>query len=214
MQLNRLIHGDCMEVMAGIPDKYFELCITDFPYGINENYDEFNDTAENVKELIDKAMPEILSVSKRALITCSTRQITWYPESTWILNWFNKAGNGCNPWGFTCWQPILAYGKDPYLENKKGSRPDFIEHSEASPKNGHPCPKPLQFWKKLLTRGSVHKTDKILDPFAGSFTTAIACEDLGYNDYTCIELSKQYYDLGVNRLNEYKSQTNLFEPAI
>ena len=30
-----LFHADCMEVMAQYPDKYFNLCIVDPPYGIN-----------------------------------------------------------------------------------------------------------------------------------------------------------------------------------
>jgi site-specific DNA-methyltransferase (adenine-specific) len=30
-----LIHGDCMDVMATYPDKYFDLAIVDPPYGIN-----------------------------------------------------------------------------------------------------------------------------------------------------------------------------------
>lgn len=212
--MNEIIHGDCIDVMKTMQDKSVDLCITDFPYGINENYNEFEDTPENVRELISLAMPEILRVSKRALITCATRQISWYPESTWILNWFNRAGSGCNPWGFTCWQPVLAYGKDPYSENRMGSRPDFIEHSETSPKNGHPCPKPLQFWKKLLTRGSVKKTDIIFDPFAGSGTTAIACEELGYENYILVEKDKLYIDLINNRIADYKSQTNLFKKGI
>lgn len=199
--------------MSRYPDKYFDLCITDFPYGINEEYDEYNDSHENLISLIDLAMPEIRRVSKRALITCGVANIYLYPKYDWCLIWYNKAGCGSGKWGFITWQPILAYGKDPYLENRLGRKHDSIENNESAPKNGHPCPKPLQFWKKLLTRGSVHKTDKILDPFAGSFTTAIACEELGYENYTCFELSKKYYDIGINRINDYKSQTNLFKVA-
>ena len=30
-----LIHGDCMELMANTPDKFYDLCIVDPPYGIN-----------------------------------------------------------------------------------------------------------------------------------------------------------------------------------
>ena len=32
--LNRLYNEDCMEAMKLIPDKYFQLAITDPPYGI------------------------------------------------------------------------------------------------------------------------------------------------------------------------------------
>ena len=33
----QIIHGDCMEAMAKMPDKAYELAIVDPPYGINEN---------------------------------------------------------------------------------------------------------------------------------------------------------------------------------
>lgn len=33
-ELNRLYNANCMEAMKEIPDKYFELAITDPPYGI------------------------------------------------------------------------------------------------------------------------------------------------------------------------------------
>ena len=199
--INKVLNMDCLEAMKQMPDKCIDLCLTDYPYGIGENYDVFNDSAENVKELIKITMPEILRVSKRILLTCGTRQITWYPESKWILAWINEAGNGMNPWGFTTWQPILAYGGDPYLENKMGSRADTIRHNESSEKNGHPCPKPINFWKKLILRGSVKPTDLILDPFLGSGTTAVAAKQLGRN-YIGIEISPKYVAIANERLRQ------------
>lgn len=41
IELNKLYNCDCMELMAQIPDKYFELAIVDPPYGggaDNNNY--------------------------------------------------------------------------------------------------------------------------------------------------------------------------------
>ena len=32
-----LLNCDCMEYMATVPDKYFDLCLVDPPYGIGEN---------------------------------------------------------------------------------------------------------------------------------------------------------------------------------
>lgn len=37
MQLNRLIHGDCLEVMKEIPDKSIHLIIADIPYNIGKD---------------------------------------------------------------------------------------------------------------------------------------------------------------------------------
>jgi len=199
MELNVIHQGDCLEFMKTLPDKCIDLTLTDFPYGIGENYDVFVDTEENVKDLINKAMPEILRVSKRVLLTCATRQITWYPESKWILAWVVPAGAGMNPWGFTCWQPILAYGKDPYLENRLGSRPDIIMQTESTKEKDHPCAKPLDLWKRVLLRGSVKETDIIFDPFMGSGTTAVAAKMLKRNYIGC-EISKEYCDIAEQRI--------------
>ena len=199
--INKIIQGDCLEIMKTMPDKSVDLTLTDFPYGIGEDYDVFNDSEENVKKLINETMPEILRVSKRVLLTCGTRRITWYPPSDWILAWVVPAGAGRNPWGFTCWQPILAYGKDPYLENRMGSRPDIIQHTETSEKNGHPCPKPINVWKKILLRGSVKETDLIFDPFAGSGTTLVAAKQLKRN-YIGVEISEKYCEIAKQRLRQ------------
>lgn len=106
-----------------------------------------------------------------------------------------------NPWGFTCWQPILAYGSDPYLANNMGSRPDIIEHSETSEKNGHPCPKPFAFWKKLLHRGSVKSTDTVIDPMMGSGTTLEAAKDMGLRAIG-IEIEEKYCEIAAKRLSQ------------
>ena len=199
LPINQIVCGDCLEVMKDWPDNCVDLVLTDFPYGVGIEYDTFVDTPENVKALVHKAMPELLRVSRRLVLTCATRQQCFYPEPTWVLCWLNRAGCYCNPWGFTCWQPILVYGKDPYLEHRMGSRPDVIEHSESSEKNGHPCPKPIMFWKKLLLRCSVDANDLILDPFCGSGTTCVAAKMLGRR-YIGIDISPEYVKISRERL--------------
>lgn len=194
-----IYHGDCKNILPKLRD--VDLILTDPPYGVNLAYDEFDDTVSNVKSLVQQVVPICIEKSKRTVLTCGTRQIAFYPEPSWILCWLNKAGAGKNPWGFTCWQPVLCYGKDPFLENKKGSRPDIIEHSEASEKNGHPCPKPIRFWKKLMLRASVLQTDIILDPFMGSGTTLLAAKELGRHAIG-IEISEKYCEIAVNRLRQ------------
>ncbi|MFM6219306.1 MAG: DNA methyltransferase [Dolichospermum sp.] len=41
----------------------------------------------------------------------------------------------------------------------------------------------------------------VLDPFAGSGTTAVACKELGRN-YICIEKELEYYQIACNRINQ------------
>ena len=166
--------GDCREILPTLPK--VDLVLTDPPYGVGCRYGTFIDTRENVRELVKQVIPICIERTSRTVLTCSTRQISFYPEPTWILCWLNRAGSFPNPWGFTCWQPVMCYGKDPFLEHRKGSRADVIEHSESSKRWDHPCPKPDNFWTKLLLRSSVLESDVVMDPFMGSGTTLVAAK--------------------------------------
>lgn len=193
---------DCLEGMKQLPDKCVDLVLTDFPYGIEEDYGDFyEDSKDNLKKLIADAMPQILRISKRAAVTCGIGNMFLYPPPTWVLSWFCAAGTGCGPWFFCCWQPILVYGKDPYLETASGRLPDAKSFNGTSPKNGHPCPKPLELWKWLLLRCSQKEGEIILDPFMGSGTTARACKDLGRN-FIGFEINTKYCEIANKRLQQ------------
>ena len=62
----------------------------------------------------------------------------------------------------------------------------------------HPTQKPLKLINRLV-RASSNEGDKVLDPFAGSGTTAIACYNLN-RQFICIEKNKEYYELSLKRL--------------
>ena len=40
--------------------------------------------------------------------------------------WVHPAATGSGPWGFNGLNPILVYGKDPYLQEGMGRRPDHL----------------------------------------------------------------------------------------
>jgi site-specific DNA-methyltransferase (adenine-specific) len=200
--VSTIYHADSSQWLADVHECFsVDLVLTDPPYGVGESYASFADTADNVRSIVSRVVPVARNHCRRMLLTCGTRQIHFYPPPDWILCWLNRAGSGINPWGFTCWQPILAYGSDPYLENSMGLRPDIIEHSETSEKNGHPCPKPIGFWKRLLARGSVKDTDIVLDPFMGSGTTLRAAKDLGRSAIG-IEIEEKYCEIAAKRLSQ------------
>ena len=192
--INEVIQGDCLEVMKGIEDKSIDLVLADPPYGVNYPYKGYNDTQENLKKLIDGFMPEVLRIGKVVLITCGNGNQHLYPKPDWTLAWVMTAGAGQNKWGFTCWQPILAYGKNPYRANRMGARPDIIVSNERSEKNGHACPKPIKVWEEILKKGSCKEGDLVLDPFAGSGTTGVACKNLNRN-FILIEQDEKYCEV-------------------
>jgi len=204
-----LIHGNCLQVIKDFKPMQFDAVITDLPYGNNTSYDEYQDSEENLINLINEFMPLALAVAKRVVITCGVANIYKYPEPKWILSWFTPAGTGSGPWGFCCWQPILVYGKDPYLQARLGRRPDSISFTGKSEKRGHPCPKPVPLMKWIVERTTL-EGQTVLDPFAGQGTTLEACWELE-RDVTGIELSKTYYNIGVKQITEIKKQPPLIK---
>lgn len=62
----------------------------------------------------------------------------------------------------------------------------------------HPTEKPLEIMKRLVEM-LTPEGGTVLDPFAGSGTTAVACKELGRN-YICIEKELEYYQIAKQRI--------------
>jgi len=190
--------ADCREILPLFPDKSFDLVLTDPPYGNMTDYETYEDSQTNLSSICSDVVPQLRRLSQRMLITCGVSNINLYPKPEWILSWITPAGNGSGKWGFCCWQPILAYGTDPYLVNGLGRHPDIILKTETTKIKDHPCAKPLDLWQLVLERGSVKQSDFILDPFLGSGTTAVAAKILG-RKCVGIEISEKYCEIAAKR---------------
>ena len=204
----KLYLGDCLEVMKGMPDKSVDAVITDPPYGNNLNYASYVDTRESLEKLVPAFMKECLRIAERVVVTPGVANIYLYPKYTWILSWVNMAGIGSTSWGFSCWQPILVYGKDPFLQTGKGRRPDtFQQRNNEVAKVNHPCPKPNNVMRWIIERTTFDKTT-ILDPFMGSGTTGVACVQTGRN-FLGIEIEPTYFAIAERRIKEAQMQPRL-----
>ena len=196
-----IYHGDCREVLPQLADKSVDLVLTDPPYGNGTNYAGYEDTQINLRKLIRSVFVGLACVSKRMLITCGVANIGHYPHPDWILAWITPAGVGSSKWGFCCWQPILAYGADPYLQAGKGRRPDIFIKTELSQEKRHPCSKPEDIWQLIMLRGSINSNDLILDPFLGSGTTCYCAKKL--NRYSIgIEIEEKYCEIAAKRCSQ------------
>lgn len=179
--------------------------VTDPPYGVGVDYGTFQDSRENVAKLVDRVMGRILS-APCAVLTPGIPSMWLYPQPVWMMAWVHPAPSGGCPWGFAGVNPILAYGKDPYLAAGLGRRPDSVVlASGREGVEGHPTPKPIKVWRWLVDRVMPKQGGIVLDLFGGSGSTVIACQDLKHS-CRAMELGPQYCDVIVQRWQEYTGQ--------
>lgn len=200
-----IYHGDCRDILPGLHSA--DAILTDLPYGIGLNYHpSMDDTPDYVDELVLEALPLMRLSAMVVALTCGIGNIWRYPEPTWVLCWHHlDAPTASGRWGFNGWQPVLVYGKDPYLARARGRRSDVVSVA-SGPWNvrrekrelDHPCPKPYAAWNKLLLRVSPDEGDLILDPFMGSGTTLLAAKSTG-RKAVGIDVSESYCELAATR---------------
>ena len=81
-------------------------------------------------------------------------------------------------------------------------------NEEKSNKTGHPAVFPRAIAKDHILSWS-NKGDVVLDPFSGSGTTAIEAINNG-REFIGFEISKEYYDKSLQRINDETAQMSIF----
>ncbi len=217
--LATLYLGDCREIAPGL--EKVDAVITDPPYGIGFEYRSYEDTEANLNALIAEAVVPAINSARRAVITPGITNIHKYPQPNWVGAWTWDTTTARGFWGWSQWQPILLYGHDvwPGTSSKggplKSDRINFSGGEVAHLKNdgeGHSCPKPLGFMRRLVGRFSSEE-ETILDPFMGSGTTGVAATRLGRR-FIGIEIEPRYFDIACRRIEEAQRQGDMFRDAV
>lgn len=191
-----IYHADARDILPVLPK--VDLVLTDPPYGVDVAYGAYQDTPDELAKLIDSALPTLRQHAPIVLATTGVKNLWLWPKPDWVMCWFMPNGVGVGPWGFCTWQPIVAYGKDPYAG--RGSQPDGIERLVAvADRNAHPCSKPVSVMRWLVQRGTTEPSAIILDPFMGSGTTLRAAKDLGRKAIG-IEIEEKYCEIAARRM--------------
>ena len=204
--------GDCLEILPTLGK--VDAVVTDPPYGLSgastekNSYESYSDDATETESLVKKALE--LSKASRVVMTPGQKLMFKYQEPSAIGAFYYPAGTGSCSWGFVGWLPIFYDGKDPVLADGRGRAANSFESTEQAEKNGHPCPKPIIAWQKLVARVS-RKGETILDPFMGSGTTGVACVKLG-RKFIGIEIEPKYFDIAVRRIEKAVSEPRLALP--
>ena len=229
--LNKIIQGDCLEVMKGIPDKSVDMILCDLPYGTTacswDTIIPFEPLWEQYKRIIKDNGAIVLTASQpftSALVMSNPKMFRY----CWV---WNKKISG-NPL-LAKYQPlkihedICVFSKDKhnyYPEMRKGkmrikgggkSKLLNMEMSKSTNDNYYP----VSIIEYSNAKRGVHPTQKpvalfeyliktytnegnlVLDNCIGSGTTAMACKNLNRN-FIGIELSPEYCKIAEDRLRQ------------
>jgi len=203
---------DNMKFMADVPDKYYDLCICDPPYGIGRD-GHFQKTSHRKNYSFkgwDNCTPnkkyweELFRVSKNQIVWGANYFAEFLPPSMGWIVW-DKGQRDLTmsdaELAFTSFSQRLVIKQ--MFRVKIGENGGYI----------HPTQKPVALYEWLLSKYA-KPNDKIIDTHGGSGSIAIAVDKANTLDNTnysldIIELDKDYFDASVNRFNKYKSQQTI-----
>jgi site-specific DNA-methyltransferase (adenine-specific) len=228
--MNKIICGDAIEEMKKLTKGSVDLVATDPPYGIDyDDWDKLN--TEWIKEAF-RILKDNGSIwvfcGWSNVIEVREELKKYFIERNWII-WDRQKGRGAKYNLVSTREDILWFSKsDNYTFNKTSSTikkktkglglkngDQFRKLSnvwtDISPivpwskeKVKHSAQKPLSIMERIIKISSNEK-DLVLDPFAGSFTTAIASENLKRN-WICIEKENNYCEIGRKRVEENRQR--------
>ena len=202
-----LLHIDCMEYMATLPDNAFQLAIVDPPYGIgmsggNVGYKGFNNLPRKEWDTeipSDEYFLELKRVSKNQIIWGGNYFKFVWPTRGYII-WDKGAGFKDRTFA----ESELAFTS--FDRNAKTFTRDPLAYKDYNGKI-HPTQKPVKLYEWLL-KNYAKEGDRILDTHLGSGSSAIAAHYAGF-DFVGCELDEDYYKAACKRFDHETKQQAL-----
>jgi site-specific DNA-methyltransferase (adenine-specific)/modification methylase len=199
--------GDCAEILATL--ERVDACITDPPYGINENSKKVA-SRKNAAAAKDYGQfywdkvpppPEMIEMMRSISDWQAFFGGNYFhlpPTSCWLV--WDKLNSGdfadCEL-AWTNWPKAVR--RIQYLWN------GMIRQSKEE--RFHPTQKPLEVMKWVI--GLCPKADTILDPYMGSGTTGVAALQLG-RKFIGIERDERYFEIACKRIERGGEQEDMF----
>jgi len=243
--LNKIIQGDCLEVMKGIPDKSTDMILADLPYGTTackwDTIIPFEPLWKQYKRIIKDNGAIVLTASQpftSALVMSNLKMFKY----CWTWDKITAKGHlvaKIRPLQQT--EDILVFGEKRInyfpimIDRPKNKIETTSEHKRTEIMGGiskgyrktytqwypktllkfkvergfHPTQKPVALFEYLI-KTYTNEGDLVLDNCAGSFTTAIACENLKRN-WICIEKEAEYCEIGRKRIEENRKRLRMLD---
>ena len=193
--ISEVFNVDCLEYMRSLPDKHFDLCIADPPYGLDKKSTHGRGKLKN--RIINRdcihdwdirpdaeVFEEMMRVSKQQII--------------WGGNYFPLPPTRC----IICWDKVQPWSNFSQCEMAWTSfdyPAKMFRFDNRTTEKIHPTQKPIELYSYILMTFA-KQGDKIFDPFLGSGSSRIASYKLGF-DFVGCEINKEYFDLQQERFD-------------
>lgn len=228
ISLDQAFNLDCMELLKELPDNCIDLVLTDPQYGINaagnkksrnrkikhaKGYTldpiEYKYSVKNWdKEKVSKKyIKEIFRVSKNQIIFGVNYFSDLHEFTSGRIVWDKVNGDSsysdceiayCSYHDST---RLVRYMWNGMLQGKSISDPEIQNGNKTkNEKRIHPTQKPVKLFDWILKKYS-SEGDIVLDPFMGSFSTAISCSHFNLQWLGC-EKDKEYFRDGYYRYEQ------------
>lgn len=206
---------DCMDYMRGLPDKAFDLAITDPPY--------FKDYG---KEIFPGAAISTTGVKRNRY-----HSKEWNVPDERYFSELKRVSVNQVIWGFNYYE-VLNLGSGRIIWDKNNDHSSFskaeiaycslhdsvqmfrhtwngmLQQDMANKETRiHPTQKPIKLYEWLLTNYA-KPGQRILDTHLGSMSSVIACLNHGFEIVGC-ELDADYFKAGVERVRDSQKQQKL-----
>lgn len=213
--LDKIVEGDCLELMRRMPDKCVDAVITDPPYGIAHPTDFHSRGRDKLAPCRDypRVIGDDAPFDPRPILSLSVPTVLWganhyadrLPASSGWLVWDKERPDELDQ--ATC---ELAWTN--FIKGVRRFRHLWNGMMRASDDElVHPTQKPVALIEWILNLRWT-PLGLIFDPFIGSGTTAVAAKKLGRHFIGC-EISHEYCRIAEERLLRLDAQPGLFEPS-
>jgi len=205
----QLIHGDCMEVMRGYPDGYFDLAVVDPPYGGGQHFNFRFGVGDQVYENRKPDMAyfdEVRRVSKHQIVWGGNYFTDCLPPSRFWICW--QKGNPAP--NFSDFE--LAWGSFDKVAVTANLISYGFNHADKRHGEGstiHPTQKPVALYDWIYTNYA-EPGQRILDTHLGSASSAIAATRHNFAEFFGVEIDREYYEAAVKRFKAVTAQQRLF----
>jgi len=220
-----LYQCNCLETLGNFPDNSIDFIFTDPPYGTNDGKGKAIKRGSSIVDFCtiqwDDTLPLDWIEFVYKIMKDDTWGVTFTDKNATLMVWNKLEECKLNPRNTFYWiktnkaptprsnfkscvetAVVFTKGRTNQKWRGGGNQNNFINLPFVSgrEKVKHPTQKPLKLIEHLLSF-MTDENDVVLDPFAGSGTTAVACEKLN-RKWIGIELNKEYCDIIVERLKK------------